>query len=697
VAMPNPHPSTTLAQWRQIVKFDALSVYLKTLNDGGVPAVFTDEIQSYYVWEANATAANEAFYSFAQLELIADNTTGLLPKLDELNLDLQTRMSTEMTTLLAAINEVFVPTLVAAMGGNDPATADIANVLGFFIHPDLAALNDNTAIGLGRVAESIQIATATQDFRSFDSMTLLLQRLDELVAKTGGQGGQDIDEWLAGVTPRSAPNPKGTVVTTDVISPFLKAGSSVFSFLAEKTGLMLADILGAVFRVTDVLSPTFIPLISSVVDTVEDRATRLGPVTPGQAFPLAKRFIEDAFKNGLRARIISILLEKAGDQVKNLGVQQIAGLVGDLSGFSQLSEAIHGTQLKAAVARPVEYQINAQTRTRLLSPGETIESAIERKISLDEQREILRFHGYTEHHIDIIQKTMWQDPRLREIILLASDSSVDEDDIRHWLLEAGYDDTDIDRFTPIVIQQSNRGHRQALTSEIMINLGEGFLDDEDAEAQFDRLRYTEEAKRLLLDTGRLKFRREVIQAHITELEQMFQLEQIKEPEFRLALEGLGVRKQKVDAIVGKAFSKFIGRVSREEDAQVDKDVRALQGASLAALKAQFQAGLIPAGAFEANLVAIGFLPQIAREIVALEQIKLLTKAAGEVEDEADRLREEIRRARMAAFIDLFRDRFIDGDALRRNLLALGLAPELADAIVFRELAIQEEPPKPPKS
>jgi hypothetical protein len=211
------------------------------------------------------------------------------------------------------------------------------------------------------------------------------------------------------------------------------------------------------------------------------------------------------------------------------------------------------------------------------------------------------------------------------------------------------------------------------------------------------LRYTEEAKRLLLDTGRLKFRREVIQAHITELEQMFQLEQIKEPEFRLALEGLGVRKQKVDAIVGKAFSKFIGRVSREEDAQVDKDVRALQGASLAALKAQFQAGLIPAGAFEANLVAIGFLPQIAREIVALEQIKLLTKAAGEVEDEADRLREEIRRARMAAFIDLFRDRFIDGDALRRNLLALGLAPELADAIVFRELAIQEEPPKPPKS
>src|SRR3970282_1255874 len=116
--------------------------------------------------------------------------------------------------------------------------------------------------------------------------------------------------------------------------------------------------------------------------------------------------------------------------------------------------------------------------------------------------------------------TMWTDPRLREIILLASDASVNEDDIRHWLSEAGYDDTDIERMTPVVVQQSNRGHRPALTSEIMINLGEGFLDEEDAEAQFDRLHYTEEAKRLLLDTGRFKFRREVIQARNTELEQM---------------------------------------------------------------------------------------------------------------------------------------------------------------------------------
>ena len=697
MAMPNPHPSTTLAQWRQIVKFDALSVYLKTLNDGGVPAVFTDEIQSYYVWEANATAANEAFYSFAQLELIADNTTGLFDQIGAAG------DAVVDATLFAEgdMKEFLTANVIPLLGVGGVDYSDAIDRIFFALQSDvgggLRGLNNTAEFSLIQQIEG-DILQANVTAGGLERLALTIaQGLAALTEATGAQGGQSLDEWLQGVTPHSAPNPTGTVVTTDVISPFLKAGSSVFSFLAEKTGLMLADILGAVFRVTDVLSPTFIPLIGSVVDTVEQRATRLGPVTPGDAFPLAKKFIEEAFKNGLRARIISILLEKAGDQVKNLGVQQIAGLVGDLSGFSQLSESIHGTQLKAAVARPVEYQINAQTRTRLLSPGETIESAIERKISLDEQREILRFHGYTEHHIDIIQKTMWQDPRLREIILLASDSSVDEDDIRHWLLEAGYDDTDIDRFTPIVIQQSNRGHRQALTSEIMINLGEGFLDDEDAEEQFDRLRYTEEAKRLLLDTGRLKFRREVIQAHISELDQMFQLEQIKEPEYRLALEGLGVRKQKIDAIVGKAFSKFIGRVSREEDAQVDKDVRALQSASLAALKAQFQAGLIPAGAFEANLVALGFLPQIAREIVALEQIKLLTKAAGEVQDEADRLRDEIRRARIAAFVELFQDGFIDEGQLRANLVALGLAPELADALVFREVAKKVELPKPPKS
>ncbi len=615
---------------------------------------------------------------------------------DTLATRLETRLVNLDTSLVATWREVLEPELVRdlalAVGGS--ATSD--TTLKDFIHPDLAGINDNLTIGLGRIREELRYSTDTQDLRAFDSVTLLLQRLDELITATGAQGGLDIEEWAAALEPHSAPTPQGKVQATDNISPWIKAPSGFWAFVVDRLGVMFKDFYAATSAAAESMTPVFHPLIQSVVDQVQERGTNLGNVTPSDAFPLARRFIEEAFVNGLKARMISILLEKLGDQSKNLGIQQIAGLVGDLSGFSQLAEAIHGTQLKAAVARPAEYQINAQTRTRLLNPGETIEAAIERKLSLEEQREILRFHGYTEHHIDIIQRYQWTDPRLREIILLASDSSVDDDDVRHWLAESGYEDQDIDRMAPVVIQQSNRQHRQALTSEIMSNLQEGFLTEEDAEAQFDRLRYSEEAKRLLIDTGRFKFRRELIQAHITELEQMFQLQQIKEPELRLALEGLGVRKDKIDAIAGKAFSKFIGRVSKEEEAQTDKDVRELQQTTLAALRAQFQARLLPAAAFEGNLLAIGFLPQIAREIVALEQIKLLTKDAGEKSDDAERLRDEIRRARIAAFVELFQDGFLNEAQLRANLLALGLAPELADALVFREVAKKFELPKPTK-
>ena len=694
MAMPNPHPSTTLAQWRQIVKFDALSVYLKTLNDGGVPAVFTDEIQSYYVWEANATAANEAFYSFAQLELIADNTTGLFDQIGAAG------DAVVDATLFAEgdMKEFLTANVIPLLGVGGVDYSDAIDRIFFALQSDvgggLRGLNNTAEFSLIQQIEG-DILQANVTAGGLERLALTIaQGLAALTEATGAQGGQSLDEWLQEVTPHSIPPLTNKVFTVEGVTPFMKMGEATIIFLIEKLAILLGPLLKGALKGADSAAPLFKPLIDPVLDGVEKRLSRLRNVAPHEALPLAREFLSDAFTNGLRARLTAILVEKGGDQVKNLGVQQISGLIAELAGFSQLAEAIWGTALKVGIGRPAEYQMNAMSLSKIPSEGTLIEAATERKVSVDALRELLKFHGYADNFVSMMVNTMWTDPRLREIILLASDASVNEDDIRHWLLEAGYDDTDIDRFTPIVIQQSNRGHRQALTSEIMINLGEGFLDEEDAEAQFDRLRYTEEAKRLLLDTGRLKFRREVIQAHITELEQMFQLEQIKEPEFRLALEGLGVRREKVDAIVGKAFSKFIGRVSKEEDAQVDKDIRQFQSASLAALKAQFQAGLIPAGAFEANLVAIGFLPAVAREIVALEQIKLLSKAAGEKDDEAERLRDEIRRARIAAFVELFQDGFINELQFRADLVALGLAPELADALVFREVAKKVELPKP---
>ncbi len=693
----NFHPHTTLHQFVQTIIADAQAEFNWNIRPFNTSVIATDEIWSYLLWEASATNANINFANEAHLELIAGNTEGLLGKLDEVSIDLQARMTALDTSLVLTWREVLEPELVRdlALALNVSTAPD--TTLKDFIHPDLASLNDNVTIGLGRIKEELRFATVTEDLRAFDSITLLLQRLDELVAATQAQGGQSLDEWLEEVTPRSIPPLGNKVFSIEGITPFMKVGASTITFIIEKLALLLGPILKGALAGADAAAPLFKPLIDPVLDGIENRLSRLTSVAPHQALPLAREFLSDAFTNGLRARITAILVEKGGDQMKNLGVQQISGLIAELAGFSQLAEAVWGTALKTGIGRPAEYQMNALTLSKIPSEGQLIESAIERKVSVDALRELLKFHGYADGFVDMLINTMWTDPRLREIILLASDSSVAEDDIRHWLSEAGYDDTDIARMTPVVVQQSNRQHRQALTSEVMANLGEGFLDEEDAEAQFDRLRYTEEAKRLLLDTGRLKFRREVIQAHIGELEQMFQLEQMKEPEFRLALEGLGVRKEKIEAIVGKAFSKFIGRVSKEEEAQVDKQVREFQAASLAALKAQFASGLIQSEAFFANLVAVGFLPQIAREIVALEQIKLFSKVAGEKLDEAERLRDEIRRARIAAFVELFQDGFINEAALREDLLALGLARELANALVFREVAKKAELPKPVKS
>jgi hypothetical protein len=690
VSVPNFDPISTLGDYVNVDILNASHYWGIPYSKNAPVQNYIPQMEAYYAWFELATLSNAAYWHAAMLEFIAESTTGLRDKVTDAGDVVAQMVSDSEDDLKAFLSGEFLAAISSSGSDLTNPIAEIREALKRDVAGSILGIDETLLLGIAKdtIAKGIEI-DASKDNAALLA-NVIAGGLERLAEAAAAQGGQDFNSWLVGVTPHSPPNPQGTVVTTENVSPFMKMGTATFGFLIEKTGNMLSDIMSAVFKVSDAMSPAFTPLIDTVINQVEERASSLGEVTPNGAFPLARKFIEEAFRNGLKARLISILLEKAGDQVKNLGIQQIAGLVGDLSGFSQLAEAVHGTQLKAAVARPAEYQINAQVRSKLLNESQLIEGAIERKISLEEQRQIFRYHGYTEHHIDIIQAYQWRDPRLREIILLASDASVDDDDVRHWLAEAGYEDRDIERIAPVVIQQSNRQHRQALTSEVMANLQEGFLSDEDAEAQFTRLSYSEEAIRLLMDTGRFRFRREVIQEHITELESMFNLEQIAEPEFRLALAGLGVRQQKVDAIVGKAVSKFSGRVSQQEQKDVDANVREYQRASLATLKAQFQAGLIPAETFYSNLVAVGFVPQIATEIVSLEQIKALTKVAGESADEADKLKAEIRRARMKAFIELYQESLIDAAALQKNLLALGMDPDIVYALVIQEQAKKGE-------
>jgi len=693
VAPPSFVPSFTELQWVQSQNAE----YLQFIGVNTVPGMtdgdFTIAINEYWLWFNLNISGRAAVYNAAELELIEINTFHTWDRLREVKEELIANADREQTHLFTFLRDVFLDDLFRDLQTLLSGAGSPGDALLNFIHPDLAGMRDGVTIGLGRVTEQIRNATIVQENRAFDSITLLLERLDELIAASKGAGGLDRDEWFALFAEGKPISGTPTVQTVESLTPWVEDQNSLWKRLLEwlpklllLSGAVAADKL-------DVPATLVQPILKEVLDQIQNRVREIGEVPPEKAFEAAQIFLTDAIKAGSKAHMLGLMWELIGPPGKALGVTQLSGLVAELAAFGPIAQGTWGRAITSGVGAPAEQQVNSIMRPTLPSEGQLAQWAVKRKLNVLSMQQALRYHGYSERWIEMINATMWTDPSLREITLLASDASVSEFEVAHWLEQAGFEDNDVALLGPVVMQQSVRGQRQALTAEVLVNLKEGFLSEEDGEAQLDGMRYSDEAKRLILDTGRLGFRREMIQQQIGELEQMFNLQQIKEPEFRLALNALGIHRLKIEGIIGKAVSRSLGRISKEEDAQFDKDVREFQAASLAALRAQFSARLIAAEAFFSNLVAIGFLPAIAREIVALEQLRLLARDQSSAESDAEQLRNDIRRARMAAFLDLFRDGFINEDQLRSNLLGLGFARELADAIVFREVALKLEQPK----
>ncbi len=694
MSLPNFHPTTTLDAFAVIVTNDARAEFGVILSHIAPSTVLVDEIVGYLLWEALATNANVGAFNAAQLQLIASDTAGLGEQIAASGDAVAGAVESANADLELFLMSAVVPALTGAGTALQTPVTQIRDDLRHIVTADLVDLKFDVARGITVSQQNTDLLQGSADANADFIVANLLAGLAKVAEAAAAAGGQPIAEWAASVTPHSDPQPDNKVTTTESLSPFLAVGSATLSFLVRKLGDVFADILRAAFAGADIMAPGFQPLVDQTLDTIQDRVLKLGHVTPGDAFSVARDFLTVAMTNGLKARLIGVLCEKGGDQVKNLGIQQVAGLMGELGGFSQLAEAVWGTALKAGIGRPAEYQVNAITRSRHLAERDLADAATQRKMSLTEQAEILAFHGYDDRGIAFIQAHQWRRARLREIVMLASDASVQEDDVRNWLEEGGYDDLDVNRFTPIVMEQSLRGQRQAWQSEVMANMREGYIDDEEGEAHLRRLRMNDEGVQLLLDTGRLGARRDMINESLRTFETAFTNDQMTEEEFTLALEGIGINKAKVAIIVGRNVSKRIGRVTKEEEAMTSKQVREFQSASLAALKAQFQAQLIGAEAFASNLVALGFLPSVAREIVTLEQLHLLAKIQGTQAAEADKLRDEIRRDRIATFIEFFQDGFINDEQLLADLVQLGLDFELAQAIAFREKAKKAALPKP---
>lgn len=648
---------------------------------------------TFELWSQTTFTAWEVHFANDILLALLEDTGAMVQQLDLLPESLAAGIGQGNNNLIAFLADAFLDVWEFRFGNLHPILLNIRDSLSEGFGESIGGVSEIIGVTADRqlLATAKHIEVSERTGRTTNQ--ILNSGIGAIFETLQDLGGQPMAEWIESVTPKSPIKPTNKVTTVEYLTTWLALPRTVFKEIYSVLGSVIGAGVELASLSADLLIPAFDPLSTPVINRLENRIRNLGQVTPDRVFDVANDFVKEAYASGMKASLVSNFLEKAGDQVKPLGFNQVAALIGDMSGFQQIIGALWGESLNSALGRPADQLINSITRTKMPSAGELMSAAVERKVTLEDMRQVLQYEGYSDRWIAMMEKAMWQDPRLREIIMLATDVSVDVDDVGRWLSEAGYDDTDISRMTPIIVAQSIKPQRQSFTTEIMANLREGYMDEDEARLHLARMRYTPEATELILDTAALAQRRELVAAHIAVVENAFNSEQITIDELRLSLLALGVVDQRADAIVAKAETKARGRMAREEDRQVDKQIRDIQRVTLAALKAEYQARQIDEAVFLNALVALAFSPDVAREIVALERAKLRAKISSKDTAQAAKLSEQIRNARIQTYLEYFRDKLIDENGLRAALFALGMDSTLAEALVQREIIRAYKPPK----
>ncbi len=408
-------------------------------------------------------------------------------------------------------------------------------------------------------------------------------------------------------------------------------------------------------------------------------------VLPTTGFNTARRYLVKAAELGMHAHHTAELLEMI-PFVKHLGLNQLSAFMSDMAGFAPIAEQTWGKSIGEGVGRAAGYEINALMRSRLPDERLLDEALIRRKMNIGEYKVLNAFNGYNDGYIDLKADVAWRRPTLREILQLVQDSSVTEEDLTFFLRDAGHRDEFIQKILPIVLHKRAQAKEQALLSEVIANLREGFISEEDAQIYFDHAALTQEERDVVLLTARLAFRRGRVADNLATLQNEYTLNLMDATEFQLAARAQGISEARIAGELAAIEVKRNGAAAHQETADAKAEVRKQQSLVLQEFRVMFQHGMASAAEFEQALIQSGILPATARLTVELEQVKLEGRAGAAKSAAAARLTAQEIKLRQDTFVEMFRKGIISNLQLESALRQLGLSDGIVIATVNKEMA-----------
>jgi hypothetical protein len=212
----------------------------------------------------------------------------------------------------------------------------------------------------------------------------------------------------------------------------------------------------------------------------------LKEVSPDEIPDVMQKVLGTAFGGAMMAKAVASLFHFI-PWLNTTGLQQFAGIFGELAGFAIVINSVLSPEIDATLGTAGRRRANITHRPHEpgLRDGQTWFAR--NLIEEDAVHQIAALNGLPTQWEAAYRDSSYRRLSVLQIARLVQDVEFDPEEIRKELRSAGYSQQSIDRLLPILIRNSERAYKQSIISELVALAAEGLMNPAELDRQLEAL------------------------------------------------------------------------------------------------------------------------------------------------------------------------------------------------------------------
>jgi len=350
-----------------------------------------------------------------------------------------------------------------------------------------------------------------------------------------------------------------------------------------------------------------------------------GEVTPERAMGVATRALTTALGFGITAHAMSVGFEMC-HPLKSLGFHQMTAIIAQLGAFGPLTGATLGQVYYSALRQPMSYAVNKVTRSKLPDEMTLQIMAVKPDIKIEEFRDIMKYHGYSDYWIDRIEATMYHEPRYFELKMMSEDESASEDWLRLKSRRGGFSEADTKVMVSSYIKGATRMQRLDYYKQVFYAYKEGWMSRAEFDKNLDSLELRADAKEFSARAAERAYLNGFVKSYASYWLSSYAKDLISSHDLETHLVLLGMVPSKVSLSVAEAKVKKYKKPAVEEPPDLEPVMAKARAKYSQAYIELYRRELIGIDELEVYLVQLGIHPELAAATAFLEAARSATPA-----------------------------------------------------------------------